>query len=372
MKKTAVLLLASIALVSCRKDLEISNQINVRVSTHDTRGVVTTGSELIKSGQFVLDAYIGEEFVDATVEPAVNYESAHWINSSTSLPNGNVRLNADTWNIDGSPKWVEGATTRFWARHPVTIPYGGVLAVTGPVDADGDESYASDELAFTYATPAADGETDADRSTDVLFAYTKQNYNGENNTIDITFHHALAQVRFCVSTNDGTFDSNLKIKNITITNLHNYGQCSFTDSGNAEVNESYGTGNGFEQFDWTNQGGTASFGQDYNTAFTALSPTGWKAGTYTTAGSTTYNLYTCQNVFFMIPQTVTNVNMLDITFEADGEEFSVQKPIATATGDVWLADHYYTYKIKATMVGRDVDMSVSLLSWSDRDDKIFI
>ena len=74
----------------------------------------------------------------------------------------------------------------------------------------------------------------------------------------------------------------------------------------------------------------------------------------------------------MIPQTVTASNMITVVFEYKGVETTKSIPIADATGVEWIGDHYYTYKIKATTVGRDIDMSVSLVGWTNRKEEIFI
>lgn len=177
-----------------------------------------------------------------------------------------------------------------------------------PTDPASPTSPYTGELTFSYTTPAVDGATDADRAEDLLFAYSKKvNFNPykDSDIINITFHHALAQVRFCVSTDDGTFDKGLKIKSISISNLATSGTGSFTDSGNAEKNEyAYSpTNDSYDQFIWTGQTGNVTFGQTYNADFSTSTVSSWAKGTYT-KDSHEYNLYTSQNVFFMTPQLV--------------------------------------------------------------------
>ena len=55
-----------------------------------------------------------------------------------------------------------------------------------------------------------------------------------------------------------------------------------------------------------------------------------------------------------------------------GEDVVKTVPITDEDGDTWLGDYYYTYKIKATTVGRDIDFSVSLVGWTNRKEEIFI
>lgn len=356
-----ILLTVAVALISCSKEPFEGRGIRVKVTTFDTKGTVTTTAGLVSSGSFVMDAYIAESFVDKITYPdsTVTIEPCKYIDSGGDA---NVWLNAGSWTIDGAPTWVAGTTTRFWAWHPVSLSSD----VFGPSNDGTTVRYGADSLAFSYSTPTVNGTTDATRAEDIIFAYGSKVYE-EGSTdafINLTFHHALSQVRFCVSTDDGTFDPGLKISNITITNLKTYGEAFFN-----------GRTDGFI---WSGRSGASSFGQNYNASFKTLPVSGWTAGSYSTGGKT-YNLHTCQNVFFMIPQTVstntsddTKTNYMKVTFDADGKTIVKSVPIADATGDEWLPDRYYTYKINATIVGRDIEASISLMDWSDRDDTIFI
>ena len=360
---------------SCQNDGPVSKRakIRVRVTTDDTRGTVTTKSILEASGAFSMVSYLEDDYKDYSTTPATEYEGGKQIDCGTG---GNVHLSSGQWAINGDPCWVADTYTHFWAWHPVSVTGRTInepsMATPG---ADGPEYPYTGELTFSYETPTTDGSTDADKATDILFAYTKKNHDSRDSTdvVNITFHHALSQVRFCVSTNDGTFDKSLKIKSISISGLKTAGNGSFTDSGNAEKNDkAYDPTNGsYDNFVWTNQIGSTIFGQDYNADFSTSTVSGWAKGSYK-SGSNTYNLYTCENVFFMIPQTVTTSNMITVVFEYKGVETTKSIPIADATGVEWLGDHYYTYKIKATTVGRDIDMSVSLVGWTNRKEEIFI
>lgn len=353
MRKTLILIAAVALLASCNKMPYAGKAIAVRVAAADTKGTVTTTSGLVTDGKFAMDAYIAEPYSDGST----THDPGKYIDSGG---NGNVTQSAGKWSIAGSPTWIAGTPTRFWAWHPVTLA-AGTRTIVGPSEDGSTVSYGAEQFAFRYTVPDVNGTTDADSATDLLFAYTKKNYSSlTDENVDITFHHALSQIRFCVSTTDGTFDPSLGISNVTITNLKTSGSAFFSATG----------------FDWDNQEGNGNFGQNYEASFTTLPAEGWTAGEYTSGGRT-YDLHTCRNVFFMIPQVVKDrgddsTNHMQVTFVYNGTPITKSVAIAGTEGVEWLADHYYTYKINATIIGRDIDVSVSLMSWSDRDDLIFI
>lgn len=398
-----------VILVSCTEidvDYDYDTTIKLLVNTEgSTKGTVTTTDVLKASGAFSMMAYLSDKYTQREDvsnpkspvipdDPAVPVEEGGapklFGNVDGAYFNKIVTLSKDGWTISDNPKWVSGVDTYFWAWHPVTIPDNRrvisdpeddktTVFPEDPKDPDSPRSPKTGKLSFSYTTPTPDGATDADRAEDLLFAYSKKRFvekkdlTDSDKTINITFHHALSQVRFCVSTDDGSFDESLKIKSISISNLATSGNASFTDSGNAENNQyAYDTSHGsYDKFVWTGQAGTATFGQTYNADFSTSTVSGWTKGSYT-KDTHTYNLYTCENVFFMIPQTVTSSNKITVVFDYEGEDITKTIDIADSTGNIWLGDYYYTYKIKATTLGRDIDFSVSLVGWSNRKEEIFI
>ena len=412
-KIVIIMLSVMVILVSCTKidvDYDYDTTIKLQVNTEgSTKGTVTTTDVLKASGAFSMMAYLSDKYVKrldpsypkspfdrgdgtavGTGEEPFKFGDDDGKYFDDDAENGNVTLSKDGWGISGNPKWVSGVDTYFWAWHPVTIPDDRrvisdpeddetTVFPEDPKDPDSPRSPKTGKLSFSYTTPTPDGATDADRAEDLLFAYSKKRFvekkdlTDSDKTINITFHHALSQVRFCVSTDDGTFDESLKIKSISISNLATSGNAYFTDSGNAENNQyAYDTSHGsYDKFVWTGQAGTATFGQTYNADFSTSTVSGWTKGSYT-KDTHTYNLYTCENVFFMIPQTVTSSNKITVVFDYEGEDITKTIDIADSTGNIWLGDYYYTYKIKATTLGRDIDFSVSLVGWSNRKEEIFI
>lgn len=397
-----LLAMVSVALsVSCSKiERHNRNSINVRVTAADTKGTVTTTDGLKASGAFSMMAYLSDDYV-MREEPG-NPRSPYYMNGdepalfgeedglyfpiSPASADGNVTLSGSSWSISGDPKWVADVDTYFWAWHPVTAPGRSnitpVRATSAyPTDPEAPRHPYTGELTFSYVTPTpAAGQGDADAAVDLLFAYSmkkyveKPNMTDSDKSINITFHHALSQVRFCVSTDDGTFDKSLKIKSISISNLKTSGNATFSDSGNAENNKyAYAPANGsYDKFEWKDQSGSKTFTQTYDADFSTSTVTGWTKGSYT-KDSHSYTLYTCENVFFMIPQAVTEAgNSMTVKFDYKGAEIVKTVPITDSDGDTWLGDHYYTYKINATTLGRDIDLSVSLVGWSNRKEEIFI
>lgn len=363
MKRLFLLTFFLVALMSCEKPDRPGQgkKINVRVSAADTKGTVTTTDGLKASGAFSMMACVSDDYVKEETEGVYTTITGGPYFSG----NGNVTLSSTGWVISGEYKWVADVYTHFWAWHPVTVSGRSIDVPVMDTPVTGGDKYPyTGELTFSYTTPAVNGTADADNAVDILFAYTNKKYTGDNGeSIDLTFHHALSQVRFCVSTDDGTFDKSLIIKNISISNLATSGNASFKE----------------DEYTWDNLSGSNVFGQDYNADFSTSTVAGWTKGTYTdkkgtpeTTDDVSHTLYTCENVFFMIPQKVTSSNEMTVVFDYKGVTTTKTVPIADTTGDVWMSDHYYTYKIKATTVGRDIDLSVSLVGWTNRKEEIFI
>ena len=351
-KVFAVVAILAILLQGCdRIGQSDGRRVRVNLAAVETRTLVTTTATLEASGRFVMNAFLEDPSKDFTKDPAENVDQSYIISDGGA----NVIMDAGEWRISDDPTWVAGTNTHFWCWHPVAVS-GSRNISTLTKD--------SRELKFTYTMPVGDGThtTDADVTDDLIFAYSKKNYkDGDDEYISIRFHHALSQIRFCVSIDDGTFDRNLTIKNITLSGLKNYGSAVFTDTGAA--------GEGTGTFVWSDQTGNATYGQDYNASFGTSSVAGWNKSTYT-KDSHTYTLYTCTDVFFLVPQTLTSKAKAKIVFN-DG--LSDLDPVTVDLGtDEWQADKYYTYKIKATTLGRDILLSLSLEDWSDRDERIFI
>lgn len=367
--------------------------IRIKATTVDaSKSAAVTSASLQAAGKFVLDVIVDDSYSEVDAEgnytgstgsagayitsggkANVLYSSAE---NEYSPTNRTAPDHTEGWYIYSDGKyepynWIDGAKMHFWARYPQDSDVDGStgkgdLSVTVPGIGETTED-------FEYALPEAAAGSDATNQKDLLFAYAERTKlkSDTNDNIDIVFHHPLSEVRFCVSPDDGTYDVNLQIQRIEITNVPDGGSCTFNSAGTVAA----GT-----MFAWTPSTTLADYSQDYNASFDAA-PTGWDRSEYDTANH--WNIYTCQNAFMLIPAQLSHetgkVATMKITFydKTTNGEFTREVPICgSGTADdpyiTWKPGHYYTYKIAATKVGRSITAYVILLDWSDRDSKINI
>lgn len=346
-----------------------------------TKSAAITTSGLEKEGRFVLDAYLDEDSYKYEYD-----ETTHEVLSTTPVSKGlyidsegeyNVEHSALTngWTITPESYWVSEDVTRFWCYWPANSEVDeaseGIRTITAP-------TLGTTVMPFTYALPTHADGSDATNQKDLIFAYAENyfvNSSRSKDYVDITFRHALSQVRFCVSPDDGTFDVSLQIKKIEILNVPVSGSASFDAtpvSGGTKV-----------WFTWTPSTAKATYSQTYDAYFDAA-PDGWTASEI----SGGKHVYTCNNAFMLIPHTLASTYpstpgdystgvWARITFGNTGtgsDETRITKLVDPDDDQtkVWKPGYYYTYKIKATMIGRDIHAYVILADWSDRDSKIII
>ena len=356
-------------------------RINVK-SDNATKADAVTTSSLEAAGKFVVDVFATDKWtkVDDYGNPVGDkHEAGSYITSGGAAnvlyssasqiytPGSEVRPGDDAtegWYIYDSKgfeayNWINGIKLRFWARYPQDSEInvnGASLSVSSSL------THTSTTETFTYSLPTAAAGSDATNQKDILFAYTERTKQKQdaNDDIDITFHHALSEVRFCVSPDDGTFDVSLKIKSIEITDVPSSGTCTFKPSGTiADQN----------MFIWGSYGALESYSQDYNASFD-VAPTGWDGSEYDTTNHK--HIYTCQNAFMLIPHTTSASTKLMITFYDTIEGTDVPSREVNIKDTVLKPGHYYTYKICAIKVGRSISSYVVLTDWSDHDSKINI
>lgn len=356
-------ILALLMVLSCNKEERIKTPgIGVRVQSADmtTRSSALRTHGLEVQGRFVMTAVLSDEYYDYTANPPQKLGDA-----GTYFGNKDVEYHNGSWSINDEPVWVANIATRFWSHAPKTIE--GTRSITTPGATSDDES-------FTYSFPA-NGQTnpitgdaiDADKMDDIIFAYNQRTYHGPaDQTIDITFYHALSQVCFAVSPNDGTFDTTLKIKKIALVGVPSSGSCVFHGTED-EVGD---------KFTWSSLGTTKTYTQSYNAAFSSR-PSGWTEGTFE-KDSETYKIWTADNSFFCIPHTIStngtlNGVQMQITFDDTGDEI-VRTVYLDAQDEAttWLPGYYYKYKIKAGVLGRKIEVEVELDEWNNYDDKLFL
>lgn len=328
----------------CSKDSSDSVGIELNVTSSDvtTKATLENTGTLQLAGKFVLDAYLDEVYTDWTVNPPVEYTDRHFIASNSV---SNVQYRNNEWSLTEPKNWVSNDMTRFWCYFPETVR--GTRAITEPVPG-------ATSTSFTYTMPTS-GSTD-----DLLFAYASKNYNQktDSRTIDITFHHAMSQIRIAVSTDDGTFDKNLIIKSVTLKGIPTSGTCVLSGKDDKS---------GDCSFVWTPGSSTSEYSETYDASFSPKVSAGWTDYGYE-KNDVSYNLYISSNVFFVIPHTTSSASMA-VTFESEGTQKTIEQNIPAHS---WLPDHFYTYKISATTIGRDINASFTLLEWVNHDDKIII
>ena len=345
-------------LASCEKTgTGGSKTIQVTVSSdYITKSTDLTTNGLEKLGEFVLDAWLDDEYIDYVNDPGKTITDRHYINSGGAA---NVSYSAGKkWSLKTASNWIGSDQTRFWCYAPAGATG---LSITST------DLCKKEKLDFTYSLPApATGSstgTDADNQEDLVFAYNTKTYikGKSSEEVDLTFHHALSKINFMVSPDDGTFDTTLKIKQISIVGIASSGNCTFT--GPNTLTDPQTTA-----FAWSGHGEKKTYRQNYEASFTST-PSGWSAGTYTN-DTGTYSTLRCDNAFFVIPQTLTDAAKVRIIFDDNGRTTAELE--ADLHNIEWEADKYYTYKITATTIDRYINFGVTLQDWSDKDDKILI
>lgn len=372
----------SILVTGCERNEEMEGNHNgpIRITVNAanaTKAVAITTSSLEAAGGFVLDVIADDTWtkVDGDGNPVgtehaagayiTSSGAANVLYSSTShsyTPGSDVRPGTDAtegWYIYDTGyevyNWINGIKLRFWARYPQDSEIDGGtnegdLDVTVPGVGGSTES-------FTYDLPAAAPGSDATNQKDILFAYNERVKQKEDDSddIDLTFNHALSEIRFCVSPDDETYDLNLHIKSIKIKNVPDGGSCVFDGAGTIDDGD---------MFTWTPSSSLENYSQAYNASFFIKPSSGWSEASYVNSSHETKHLYVCDNAFMMIPHTTGSTTTLEVTFWDTEYSTDVVREVNIG-GDVWKPGHYYTYKINAVKVGRSISHSVYLIDWKD-------
>lgn len=334
-------------------------------TTHDV-----TATQSIKTIGFTISAFLEDE--GAHIDEQPDFASPCWQfrNKGVSYDSGSGK-----WGIEGEPTWFNGITTTFWCWDNATqsLISSGNVAISDYETTRGTKPGC---LYFSYNLPAstaATTKTDADNQHDIIFAH-----NGELRTfdeggsivssassgsrtdeyVDIVFYHALSEILFTVSPDDGTFDKSIKIVDISFDNVYTSGSSIF-DNSKTTVDA---------KFAWTPGSSKASYAQTYNADFSSFENAAsapdslgeWRKESYSQE-SETYVLYTSDNKFFMIPQELPADAQLTVTFEKDGVQTTKSADI---TGDTWRAGKYYKYKLNYSDSGEEMKFSLSLVDWN--------
>lgn len=364
----AIVIAASCALfASCEKISGLSSPTPILVSVDrvdKTRSHAITDDNFKSTDGFIMDAYVGDYYTDP--ENKTGVVNPWEENAGGKYFTASVQYTGGQW-VMAEHYWIKNTPTTFWCYAPITTKVPSTWSFSDP------ESVNANTRQFSFNMPhgqSADGKyIDADKADDLIFAYKEQNYVGNNQFVNLTFHHALSQIVFCVSPDDGSYDKNLVIKDISITLIPTTGSCTFNGEPDNPAPEKY--------FTWESLGNEGNVSQTYAASF-ASAPLGWDIEDIIdeNTGQHSKTLYSSKNNFFIIPFSLDDYPRAEvsITFTDPNGDRVVSKPLETPdkpSAGVFGAGYYYRYKIGATDLGRDINLSVSLADWKIYDDKIY-
>lgn len=276
-----------------------------------TKGFEVSTTSINSNGsRFNVDA-----FYDFGLDPE---EEPHFLNDESCVRNGSA------WQWENSdPRWRSGVDTYLWGKYI-------------PASADVDfSSISMGQVSFSYSASEA-GDNDFLNSSDIAFSYNKEKRTlnedgsvagGESQTVNMTFRHALAAVRFEMATNGIAEDVN--VKSIRIKGLYGSGNCVASGTGYGNASKII--------FIWDCTGDKRDFRQVLST--TKRSTDGRArliAGDLSAGGSLE---------FFAVPQMLQDAQ-LEIVFAKQG--FQQTRTVALKNVE-WKAGYFYTYRISATV-----------------------
>lgn len=354
----AIVASCGILFTSCEKISGMSTPSPIKISVakvNDTKSYAITNDNFRSSEGFTIEAYVGEYYKDPQNK---SDEYNPWEHGDQKYFTDNAQFIAGQWVLDNNQVWIKNAPTTFWCYAPINLRGTLSLNLPGVINGGDQGSPNATTRKFSYSMPTPNGSSDADNADDLILAYKEQTYNGLNETVDLTFYHSLSQIEFCVSPDDGKYDKKLKIISIGLKQIPSVGDCKMDGPATED------------RFTWSNQATLVNVNQIYNATFYSA-PDGWERGYYTADGHR-YTLYSSLNNFFIIPHQMDgageNGTQIEIVFDDNGQQYTVRKPL----DDLIKPGFYYKYKIDATVIGRTIDLGVSLVDWQEYDDKIFI
>ena len=325
--------------------------IRFNVSAAETKAVANTTAGLNTDGQsFGIIAVADGDWVDNETNVTTEADDGNYFEAVVKYASSDWKTDS-TGGTQTDYMWLNNVGIHFWSYYPLSLGTATGSAVRTIAAPAPD----SDVLSFTYAQPAAVAGSDATKQQDIIFAGNAETRkfndageittSGKDEKVDVTFYHALSEIRFAVSTNDGTFDPTLTITKVAIANAAGSGSCDFTLP---------------STFAWSNLADRTTYSQNCGTLPTATNAE-WKVGTYTNTTLGTKNLYTNLNSFFLIPESDLSAVSLEVTLKTSLGDY-ITKNVALPSTDSWKAGYYYTYKIGATLtIG--LGLTLELLDW---------
>jgi len=338
MRRINALLLCAVAViaVSCNGNLgdRRSNKVFFRVSMSDTRGAAITTTSLENTlGKFVVNGYLEE----ANRGDGWNSEADK--DKPRFMVDKEFTYADSKWSGPADCFWRYEVWTNFWCYAPATMTYG-TRTITPCCSPEGTCTDAQQKaMSFTYTMPnpsdPADGK-DAEKLEDMIFAYARQKYTGSNNTVDITFSHALSAIQFM----KGEFLDGYTIKSIKIFGFDSKGTCSMAGADN-KITYTWGS---------------------YETP-----ATGYKQASetesdllVTSAGA----VGTGSNIFIVIPQTLDSD--VKVAVEISNGTTTDTKVASLGGSEVtWAPGKYYTYRLNYTDPSSSLDATLQDFNGTD-------
>ncbi len=362
---TAVFCSVVFSLASCGKSSPDcaghTSAIRLTVSgVKDSKASVITVGSVIEEG-FNISAYVTSDVTG--IAPGIFVDPG----SSVGTDNGNklkdILVTYDTsrdnepWRITGNDgagyaghkfSWYDGVAMNFFAYAPVSAGGRTITKADNSIDSN---------YPFTYTTPVRDGVVVPSDCADLVFAFAQHAAEFESDCIDIKFYHALAQIRFCLSTDDGTYDPSYELVSVRLKDIRSKGNCTFNGASHT--------------FDWPSAtlDVQKDFLQTFNASFTGSTPSGW---TKETKKGSAFNLYTnTGDVLLVIPQSLSECEVEVVVKQGESTfTLSGRLPVTTAEGGLfWEAGKCYTYKIRTSEQDK-LSLSMTLVDWAEREDYI--
>lgn len=333
----------------------------------------TSGNVSIQDVGFVMNAYAESDWVDHADNETTKSKGLYFTTGVSYNESSTPK-----WTMASVQYWLNDVSLTFWSWDNTT---NGIIGTGAGKLTQPSYTLGTGKLSFSYELPAhTEANKDAASQKDIVFAYNTEirQFKADENEItggsgtsgrsdeyvDIHFYHALSEVLFAVSPADGTFDKDVKIKDISIKSVKAEGSCVFTGTG------------GKSGFAWEPKGDAAYFTQTYDADFsgyvstaTDKSITGWTLGTYVKdkgeLTERTYDIYSCNEKFFLIPQTLGTDARITVTFVSGGVETTLEQSV---NGDIWNPGYYYKYKINySDSSDGPVSFSIKLVDWDEID-----
>lgn len=300
----------------CHKESDRTGSIRPVVREVQTKASVTTTSSLENggNGRFTMQAILDEDAHDNT--SSVIYSGRYFtetVTNSVSRPH--------EWNLANDWYWVNGEKLRFWCWTDDFTSGGMSSEYTSSL-------IGSSSRHFSFQMP---DDANSSNRADIVLAYADKTWiEGNNDYVDLTFRHPLANI--CFQSNIESED--IEVLSITLKNIYRSGEFVFDESATP-------------RFVWSN-----------------LSD----KGNATESASVSKDNLPAVN-FFVAPQDLGAESVMSVSFlnkstsEIIAREKSVFSESVAATHD-WKQGYFYKYQIS---LGHDftnpIAFDISLVAW---------